>query len=92
MKAEIFEKNGFTLLEKGLKFIYLLTVMFCLAVAVATAQDGTVIWEQSYAYGAGGVADFGPSEKWDAANVNSELADDFDLTGTVTRVDMVSIV
>lgn len=48
-----------------------------------------VIWTQ--AYGGNGVRDYGPSQKsmGEGFNYNAEYADDFDLTGTINRIDFL---
>jgi hypothetical protein len=86
MKTRNLTESGFTSLKNIFHFI---AVVFCLALVTAQAQE-TIIWEQGNFVGAGGVADFGPSQKngSDASPIDSELADDINLVGTITRVDV----
>src|SRR5215213_4391207 len=89
MQTRNLTEPRFRLLKNSLGFFHLIAVVFCLAVVAATAQDA-IIWEQGNVFGAGGVADFGPSQKSgsDVSLINSELADDINLVGTINRVDV----
>ena len=89
MKTGIFGESSFALYEKSLSFFRLAAMMLCFAVVAATAQE-EVIWQQSHGTGAGGVADFGPSQKAGstAYTLDQELADDINLVGTINRIEV----
>jgi Bacterial Ig domain/Putative binding domain, N-terminal/FG-GAP-like repeat/PQQ-like domain/IPT/TIG domain len=78
-----FENFGFLFLAIALCFVFQ---------ATAAAQE-EVIWMQGMGAATGGgfsVADFGPAQKAGSAQftTDSELADDINLTGTISRVDV----
>jgi hypothetical protein len=87
MSEENFGKSYFTFLRNGLK-IFCLTVIVFLTATVETAAQEEVIWLQSVNFSS--FSDFGPSRK--AGNgqytLDSELADDININGTISRVDV----
>lgn len=54
------------------------------------AQAQSIIWQQSVDYS--NFHDFGPSQLSSSFAINSELADDFDVNGTITRVDVTGYI
>src|SRR6185436_9125214 len=51
-------------------------------IAMPRAQSSEVLYSQF----ADGQSTYGPSELWISAAINSELADDFDVAGSIDRV------
>lgn len=78
-----------TVVHAGWRLSCFLFLLICLSVVTVVGQS-TVIWTQSYG-GSPSVADFGPSQKAGSAafTLDSELADDIDLVGTIDRVDFL---
>ncbi len=89
MKTKNFTRSGLAFFVKNLKFFYLSALIFSVSV-VSTAAQEEVIWQQSHGTGAGGVSDFGPSQKAGstAFTLNQELADDVNLVGTINRIEV----
>ena len=89
MKTRNLIASSFTRPKNSSRFLHLIVIVFCLAVVAAQAQE-TIIWEQGNFFGAGGVADFGPSQKnvSNVSPIDSELADDINLVGTINRVEV----
>ena len=71
----------------GAFYILLAAAVIQLSSGVARAQE-SVIWQQSVNFS--NFSDFGPSQKAGSAQytLDSELADDFNINGTVSRVDV----
>jgi hypothetical protein len=86
---KLYEHLLFRPLGKQFSYFSLILLIFSFLAATARAQD-SVVWEQGYGYGAGGVADFGPSQKAGstAYTLDQELADDINMVGTISRVDV----
>ena len=90
MNSGIWSKARLAFFEKGIRFAHLAAILLCLSVVAAQAQTEEVIWQQSHGTGAGGVADFGPSQKAGstAYTLSSEVADDINLVGTINRIEV----
>ena len=87
MSKEHFGKSHFTFLSNGLKIFCLTVIVFLSAVVKTTAQE-EVIWLQSINFSS--FSDFGPSQKAGSTQyiLDSELADDININGTISRVDV----
>lgn len=81
------KRKEFPAVFKNLRFLFS-TVALCFFFFGAADAQEEVIWMQSY--GSGSVADFGPSQKAGTTSFATDeaLADDINLTGTITRVDV----
>ncbi len=73
-----------TLLMK-LKLIQKLTIVALAAFLLATVSPARAS-EVIYSQAVDGQSIFGPSEVWTPSNINSEVADDFDVVGSIDRV------
>ncbi|MGI8819825.1 MAG: PQQ-binding-like beta-propeller repeat protein [Chthoniobacterales bacterium] len=70
-----------------MKLPSLLTLSLLLgATLAAEAQTQTVVWQQSINFSS--FSDWGPSQRSSSGSVNAEIADDFDVVGTITRIDV----
>lgn len=89
MKTKNFTQSHTAFFARNLKLFYLPALILCLLVVAAAAQE-EVIWQQSHGTGAGGVSDFGPSQKAGstAYTLDQELADDVNLVGTINRIEV----
>src|SRR3954467_10657980 len=69
---------------------YPITLLLLLVAAALTpaanAQTGDIVWQQSMNFS--DFSDWGPSQKSPWGEINSEIADDFDVVGTITRIDV----
>ncbi len=77
---------------ENFRFLFL-AIALCFVFQGAAAAQEEVIWMQGMGASPGGsfsVADFGPSQKAGSAQytTDSALADDINLTGTISRVDV----
>jgi len=50
------------------------------------AHAQTIVWQQSFDFFT--FSDWGPSQRSESGSINAEIADDFDVVGTITRVDV----
>ena len=50
------------------------------------AHAQTIVWQQSFDFFT--FSDWGPSQRSQSGSINAEIADDFDVVGTITRVDV----
>src|SRR4051794_41147341 len=60
----------------------LLTFAASICLLTASAEASELLFSQF----ADGQSTYGPSQLWPAANVNSEIADDFDVVANIDRV------
>src|SRR3954465_4890595 len=60
-------------------------VVLCSWAASSQSRADDIVWQQSVNYSK--FSDWGPSQR--ASRVNSAVADDFDVVGTITRVDVI---
>jgi hypothetical protein len=74
---------------QNLGFLFSVIALCFIFQGTATAQE-EVIWTQGYGGPNFSVADFGPSQKAGSPQyaIDSELADDINLTGAISRVDV----
>src|SRR6188768_405014 len=69
-------------MKTAIKFSRFVAGAMLLLSGTATIRAGDLLFNQS----PDNQSTFGPSELWAPANVNSEIADDFDLIGNIDRV------
>lgn len=52
----------------------------------ARAETPSVVWQQSINFS--NFSDWGPSQRSPSGSVNAEIANDFDVVGTISRIDV----
>jgi|GEM_PF-952602 len=70
-------------------FRYSILSLFLLTAAALTPElsaQTTIVWQQSINFST--FSEWGPSQRSQSGNVNAEIADDFDVVGTITRIDV----
>ena len=69
-------------IESSARKLLAVSLFLVLFVAPIRAVAGEILFSQT----ADGQSTYGPSQSWPDAGVNSEVADDFDVTGSIDRV------